>query len=122
MTKKEKFINFIQQEIFDKENIYEVHDDWTDIQSFWGDFVNQKNIISGDLTENGAKVLKYMQENYQKCNNNFKSKEIGEGLFVSSRSVSGSMKKLITEGYVNKIGSDPVTYEISQKGIDKNLN
>ena len=75
-----------------------------------------------EITENGAKILKYMQENYQKYNNVFKSKEIGEGLFISSRSVSGSMKKLITEGFVNKIGTDPVAYEISQKGIDKDLS
>lgn len=74
-----------------------------------------------EITENGAKILKYMQENYQKYNNVFKSKEIGEGLFISSRSVSGSMKKLITEGFVNKIGTDPVAYEISQKGIDKKI-
>ena len=74
------------------------------------------------LTDNGKKVLQYMQEHFDETENNFKSKEIGEGLFISSRSVSGSMKKLITEGFVNKIGTDPVAYEISQKGIDKDLS
>lgn len=38
---------------------------------------------------------------------------------MPSRSVSGSMKKLITEGFVEKIGSDPVAYAITEKGKNK---
>ena len=74
-----------------------------------------------EITENGIKILKFMQENYEKFNNVFNSKDIGEGLFVSSRSVSGSMPKLITNGYVEKIGADPVTYAITEQGKVKEL-
>lgn len=74
-----------------------------------------------ELTENGAKILKYMQENCDIYNNIFKSKEIAEGLFVSSRSVSGSMKKLVTEGFIKKIGDDPVVYAITDKGRSKEV-
>lgn len=127
MTKKEAFIKMVEEAFYpidlDTINEDEVNKErWMGI-SFFKELKADKGVGSKpEITENGAKILKYMQENYQKYNNVFKSKEIGEGLFISSRSVSGSMKKLITEGFVNKIGTDPVAYEISQKGIDKDLS
>ena len=68
------------------------------------------------ITENGIKILGFMQENYPQYNNVFKAKEIGEGLFMSGRSVSGSMKKLVADGFVEKLGKDPVTYAITDLG------
>lgn len=70
------------------------------------------------ITENGLKILTIMQENYEKYNNVFTSKNIGEFLFMSPRSVSGSMKKLITDGYIEKIGSNPVSYGLTSLGKD----
>lgn len=70
------------------------------------------------LTDNGKKVLQYMQEHFDETENNFKSKEIGEGLFISGRSVSGSMRKLITDGYVVKISANPVAYALTDLGKD----
>ena len=58
-----------------------------------------------------------MKENYA-VKNSFSAKLIGEGLFLSSRIVSGSIRKLVTDGYVNKINADPVLYEITEKGIN----
>lgn len=69
------------------------------------------------FTENGAKVLIWMQENYQSYNNILKAKEIGEGLFCSSRTVSGAMRKLITDGYVVKTTGTPVCYSLTELGI-----
>lgn len=71
---------------------------------------------SVEITENGAKILKFMQENQDKFNNIFKARDIGEGLFMSGRSVSGSMKKMVTDGFVEKAGKDPVTYSLTEKG------
>ena len=51
-----------------------------------------------------------------------KAKDIGEGLFISSRKVSGSIRKLVTEGYVENIGQDPVVYELTEKGRTANIN
>lgn len=68
------------------------------------------------ITENGMKILKFMQENQDKFNNIFKARDIGEGLFMSGRSVSGSMKKMVTDGFVEKTGKDPVTYSLTEKG------
>lgn len=85
------------------------------------EFFNQlkegKASITG-FTENGKKILIYMQNNYENYNNTFKSKEIGEGLFLSGRSVSGSMRKLISDGYVQKVNTDPVAYGLTDLGKD----
>ena len=121
MTKKEAFIKMVES-LIDPLDINELkEDDETKmaIEFFQELKENKASTPKPEITENGAKILAYMQENYQKYNNVFKAKEIGEGLFVSSRSVSGSMKKLITEGFVEKIGSDPVAYSITDKGKDK---
>ena len=127
MTKKEAFIKMVEVLLDNPLVTQDFEEDKEIYNKALAYFEELKaGQVSGgpkpEITENGAKILKYMQENYQKYNNVFKSKEIGEGLFISSRSVSGSMKKLITEGFVNKIGTDPVAYEISQKGIDKDLS
>lgn len=68
------------------------------------------------ITENGIKILQFMQENYQKYNNIFKAKDIGAGIFSSGRAVSGSMRKLVTDGYVTKEGKEPVMYALTEKG------
>lgn len=126
MTKKEAFIKIIGEMLDNPIVTQDLEKDaetYKKALEYFEDLKTDKGTgPKPEITENGAKILKYMQENYQKYNNVFKSKEIGEGLFISSRSVSGSMKKLITEGFVNKIGTDPVAYEISQKGIEKDLS
>lgn len=125
MTKKEKFINFIQSEIFEREDIYmrQCGKDWEDIKNFWSQFLNdKKNSSNSEMTENGSKILKYMQSNEDKYNNLFTSKEIGEGLFMSSRSVSGSMRKIIANGFVEKVGKVPVTYSLTDEGRNKQID
>ena len=69
------------------------------------------------FTENGAKVVIWMQENYESYNNILKAKEIGDGLFCSSRTVSGAMRKLITDGYVNKTEGIPTCYSLTDLGM-----
>lgn len=70
------------------------------------------------ITPNGAKILKFMQENYELYNNVFNSKGIGESIDCGSRTVSGSMQKLKKDGFVKKIdGNSPVSYSITDKGI-----
>ena len=120
MNKKEAFIKIIQTEIFDRPDIYieNYEMEFGPAKEFFEELkqneIKSKNII----TENGLKILNFMYENKEKYNNIFKSKEIGEGLFVSGHSVSGSMRKLITENFVEKIGKDPITYSITDKGIN----
>ena len=71
------------------------------------------------FTENGAKILIWMQENYESYNNILKAKEISDGLFLpSSRSVSGSIRKLITDGYVSKTAGTPICYSLTELGMN----
>lgn len=76
------------------------------------------NEIMGSIkiTDNGIKILKSMQDNNDKYMNIFKSKELGELLFMAPRSVSGSMKKLIADGLVEKVGVNPVAYSLTDLG------
>ena len=117
MTKKEAFIKMVEEFLdpIDIEDLKQDEQIKMALEYFEELKSDKVSTAKVELTENGAKILKYMQENYQKYNNVFKAKEIGEGLFISSRSVSGSMRKLITEGFIEKIGSDPVAYDITDK-------
>ena len=66
------------------------------------------------LTDNGKMILKYMQENLNTPM--MKAKDVAEGLFVSSRAVSGSLRKLVSDGFCEKVGTDPVVYALTEKG------
>ena len=118
MSKKEKFIKLIQTEIFDRADIWSENyeEDWEDVTSFWEEFKNGKVKNSGAMTENGQKILVWMQENVDLMNNIFTSKEAAEALFTSGRSIAGSMRKLVNDGYVDKVGKDPVQYSLTDAG------
>ena len=66
-----------------------------------------------EITDNGKVVLKYLQSAPVGA---YKAKDIAEELFTSSRAVSGALRKLVTDGFVEKLGSDPVIYSITEKG------
>ena len=67
-----------------------------------------------ELTDNGKMILKYMQDNANTPM--MKAKDVAEGLFVSSRAVSGSLRKLVSDGFCEKVGTDPVVYALTDKG------
>ena len=118
MTKKEAFIKIIQTEIFDRTDIYAENypDEYELAASFWEDFKDGKVKNSGVMTDNGKKLLSWMQENVDTMTNLFTSKEAAEALFTSGRSIAGSMRKLVNDGYVEKIGKDPVQYSLTEAG------
>ena len=118
MTKKEAFIKIIQTEIFDRTDIYAENypDEYELDASFWEDFKDGKVKNSGAMTENGKKLLSWMQENVDTMTNLFTSKEAAEALFTSGRSIAGSMRKLVNDGYVEKTGKDPVQYSLTEAG------
>ena len=118
MTKKEAFIKIIQTEIFDRTDIYAENypDEYELAVSFWEDFKDGKTKNSGAMTENGKKLLSWMQENVDTMTNLFRSKEAAEALFTSGRSIAGSMRKLVNDGYVEKTGKDPVRYSLTEAG------
>lgn len=42
-------------------------------------------------------------------------------MVASSRQISGAIRKLVNDGYVNKIGQNPVIYSLTEKGINFNI-
>jgi len=124
MTKKEAFLKIVKENIFDRPDIYV--ENYPDIFSDALDYFNGLS-IGGDIgkpkfTDNGKIILAYMKENKDAYNNLFKAKDIGEGMGISSRTVSGSIRKLVTDGYVEKIGENPTIYAITELGININPN
>ena len=114
MTKKEKFIELVETGF--KAISIDINDpDTADAMAYWEAFKGKKEIEKPEFTDNGKLILKYLQDHATDIPM-AKAKDIGEGLFVSSRVVSGAIRKLVTDGYVEKIGQDPVVYAITNKG------
>ena len=112
MTNKEMFIQEVEELIRTEQDIFS-----EGARAYFEQLKATPEKEKPAFTENGAKVLIWMQENYQSYNNILKAKEIGEGLFCSSRTVSGAMRKLITDGYVVKTTGTPVCYSLTELGI-----
>lgn len=118
MSKKEKFISEVLALTGDApENVFT-----SDALDYWNALNATGDSSKPKFTDNGKLVLGYLQQNKDQYNNLFKAKDIGEGLGISSRTASGAMRKLVTDGYVEKIGSDPVVYAITTKGIETDLS
>ena len=71
------------------------------------------------FTDNGKLILKAMQKSSAEM---LKAKDIAEELSIATRSVSGGLRKLVNDGYVEKIGKDPIVYKITNKGKEINFN
>lgn len=118
MSKRDAFIQVIETVL----NKPEVIDSFpqeirTEAIDFWKEFLDNKPKRSGiSITENGVKILRWMSANKESLSNVFTSREVAEGLFTSGRSVSGAMRKLTSDGYVQKVGQNPVQYSLTEQG------
>lgn len=86
-----------------------------EVQEFY-DMLKDSQGTSSDkpvFTDTGLIILEYMQESDNKT---LKAKDIAEGVLLSSRKVSGAMRKLVNDGYVEKFGTNPVNYSITNQG------
>ena len=105
---KEKFIEFID-EIFKEKEIPE------EIITYWNEFKNPKVINGSPLTKGGKHILMYLRtlpgDSFP-----IKTSQIAEALTITGRSVSGSIRKLVTDGYVEKITEEPVSYSLTDAG------
>jgi DNA-binding MarR family transcriptional regulator len=119
MTKKEKFIEMVEKLLNSNED-KSIED--AEAIAYFETFKAIKESVKPQFTENGIKILSYMKENKDTYNNIFKAKEIGEGLFTSSKTVSGGLRKLVTDNYVEKVGENPTVYSLTNKGIEVNLS
>lgn len=74
-------------------------------------FEKKKKEQEPTFTENGLKILSYLQKNSEY--NKFTAKDLAERLkFPNSRVASGSLKKLISDGYLEKVGEKPTVYKV----------
>lgn len=115
MTKKQKFIEAVQAALFDVCDPSEMD---KDILDYWNAFKGQDEADKPLFTDNGKLVLTYMRENMETG----KARDIGEGLYMNSRAVSGALRKLVSDGFVEKIGADPVIYSVTEKGKTVEIN
>ena len=123
MTKKENFIEEVKAAINGLENGEMTPETYfsSDALDYWNGLQATGDGGKVKFTENGKLVLKYMQENKEVYNNLFKAKDIGEGMGISSRTASGTMRKLVSDEYCEKIGENPIVYSLTNKGIEVNL-
>lgn len=111
MTKKQEFIEFIDELMVAAPNVAANMSD--DVKAYLEVF-RGNNADKPLFTDNGKLILQFLQDNASRTM--WKAKDIGEGLFISSRAVSGAIRKLVSDGYVEKVGQDPVVYAITDKG------
>ena len=71
------------------------------------------------FTESGLQILEYLQGSDP---SKMKASDIAQGLGVNSRKVSGAIRKLVTDEFVDKFGSNPVIYSLTEKGRNFDLN
>lgn len=121
MSKKEMFINEVSN-IIQNQTGQKMEDILSpDALDFWNGLNSTGDSEKPAFTPNGKLVLDYIQKNKDTYNNLFKAKDIGEGLGISSRTASGAMRKLVTDGWLEKVGQNPTVYSLTQKGIEVNL-
>ena len=114
MSKKLEFINYVQSLINgEKKEMSE------EAKSYW-EALKTEEFEKEEFTENGKMLLTYFQS-LPKDVGPKTARQIAEDLFVSSRTVSGSARKLISDGYLEKLGKDPILYSITEKGKNKQI-
>lgn len=108
MTKQEKFVAFINNtNIMDKNGID------PEILDFWIDLKSTPRATTISLTDNGMKILTTMRLS---SNEVWTAADIAKTLDTTPRSVSSSIRKLVTDELVEKESSEPVTYKLTTKG------
>ena len=112
MSKKSKFIEAIEDAFFSKVDINELD---PDIVDYWNALKGTGNEDKPMFTDNGKLIMKYLQS-LPTDSPMMKAREIAEGMFIGSRAVSGAMRKLVSDGFVEKVGQDPVMYSLTDAG------
>ena len=115
MSKKSEFIKYVEKLI---ENSTEEMNEEAKI--YWESFKVVEEKDKPLFTDNGKLILQFLREHEEV--EKWKAKDIAEGLFISSRTISGAMRKLATDGFVEKLGKEPTIYMITEKGKNIEIN
>lgn len=109
MSKKVEFINYIEQLIT---NVNEMPEG---ARTYWEAFKEDKVAKEkSPFTENGKIILNYMKTSDNETP--LKAKDIAEAIGLSARSVSGSMRSLVSSGYIESLDTEPKKYLITEMG------
>lgn len=111
MSKKQEFIDFVETRLMSS---YKQEDIPENVLIYWEALKNKEEKEKPPFTDNGKLILQFLRDNQD--TQTWKARDIAEGLFVSSRTVSGSIRKLVNDGYVEKVSKDPVIYSITDLG------
>jgi predicted transcriptional regulator len=109
---KQEFIEFLNALMAAAPNI--VEEKMTPNIQAYIEILQEKKDEKPILTDNGKLILVYLQQHTDKIM--LKARDIAEDLGISSRGVSGALRKLVTDGFVEKMGESPVIYTITEKG------
>ena len=113
MSKKQEFIEYVKEGV-----------DWTDasenVKIYWEAFISKEEKEKPMFTDNGKLILQFLRDNPDTTT--WKARDIAEGLFITSRTVSGAIRKLCTDGFVEKVSQDPVIYTITELGKTVEIN
>lgn len=109
MSKKTEFINYVKTVINENDMSEEA-------KTYWFALLNGEDKITEKkkFTDNGKLILTYLQN--ENSNTPMKSKDIADQIGISSRSVAGAMKKLVSDGWVEAVGDSPKLYIITENG------
>ena len=115
---KQEFLNFLDELM--KSSPQVVDNLMTDTIAAYIEMLREeKKNEKPELTENGKLILKFLQEHPE--TRIWKAKDIAEQIGISSRGASGAMRKLVNDGFCEKLGQDPVIYSLTEKGKNYNI-
>lgn len=89
-----------------------------EVKEFY-DMLKEKHVEKPMFTDSGLEIFEYLQNCDAKS---LKAKDIADGMGISSRKVSGAIRKLCSDGYVEKYGQSPVIYSLTEQGKNFNIN
>ena len=118
MSKRNEFIDYVKN-LMDKTN-ETVTNMPEGVKIFWESLCDTKEVEKPLFTENGKLVIQFMKNNADVTM--WKAKDMAEGLGISSRTVSGAMRKLVDDKFVEKVGTDPTIYSLTEKGLNIEIN
>ena len=113
MSKKDVFIEYVRP-LFDGHQPVP-----KEAEEYWQALITEPKSNKPLFTENGKLILQFLKDNQNI--DNWKAKDIAEAIGISSRSVSGSARKLVNDGYLEKVGKEPTYYCLTEQGKECNF-
>ena len=79
------------------------------------------NANFGIVPELGKRIIVCMRNDETHFDNVFGVNEIAENLETTQKSINGALRKLVNDGFVEKINTTPKKYKLTDKGLNEKL-